>query len=300
MADRSQTARLSTVTAVTAMQIACEQAGLDPADAELMRLGENALYVLPVDGVVVRVARSVELVERVAREVRTAAWLAELDFPAVRLAAGLPQVIEADGRLVTFWELVPDTGQAATPADLGAILRDLHQLPTPPFDLPVFDPLIGVPRRLANAADVDPGDLAFLAELCDRLADEYRRLSFALPPGFIHGDAHRANLIVATDRVVIGDFEWVAIGPREWDLTPTVLAAQRFRLPASEYGDFVAAYGFDVTGWDGFPTMRAIRELTMTTWLMQNVAESSDIAAEFRMRVDSLREGDHARTWHAF
>ena len=38
----------------------------------------------------------------------------------------------------------------------------------------------------------------------------------------------------------------------------------------------------------------------MTTWIMQNVGESPEIAAEFALRVASLREGDRERAWHFF
>jgi hypothetical protein len=33
---------------------------------------------------------------------------------------------------------------------------------------------------------------------------------------------------------------------------------------------------------------------------MQNVGESPDVAAEFALRVSSLRERDFARAWHFF
>jgi hypothetical protein len=36
----------------------------------------------------------------------------------------------------------------------------------------------------------------------------------------------------------------------------------------TEYGQFAEAYGYDVTTWaDGFPVLRAIHEIKMTTWL---------------------------------
>jgi hypothetical protein len=38
-----------------------------------------------------------------------------------------------------------------------------------------------------------------------------------------------------------------------------------------QYADFVHAYGHDVMNWDGFPVIRAINELKMTTWLLQNI-----------------------------
>jgi hypothetical protein len=57
------------------------------------------------------------------------------------------------------------------------------------------------------------------------------------------------------------------------------------------YAGFVERYEFDVVGWSRFEVLCSIRELTMTTWLMQNVGHSTDIAAEFRTRIDSLRYG---------
>jgi hypothetical protein len=100
--------------------------------------------------------------------------------------------------------------------------------------------------------------------------------------------------------VVLLDFEAVAVGPREWDLVPTAVARERFRLSEEHYREFAATYGFDVRTWPGYPVLREIRELTMTTWLMQNVAESAAVAAEFALRVASLRERDTRRVWTAF
>jgi hypothetical protein len=100
--------------------------------------------------------------------------------------------------------------------------------------------------------------------------------------------------------VVLLDFEAVAVGPREWDLMPTAVARERFRLSEEHYREFADAYGFDVRTWAGYPVLREIRELTMTTWLMQNVGESAAAAAEFALRVASLRERDTRRVWTAF
>jgi thiamine kinase-like enzyme len=114
-----------------------------------------------------------------------------------------------------------------------------------------------------------------------------------------HGDAHTKNLLTDHGQVVLIDFEAAALGPREWDLLPTSIAVPRYGLPEQHYQEF-AAYGFDVRSWPGYPVLREIRELTMTTWIMQNVQESPQIAAEFALRVSSLREGDRDRAWHFF
>ena len=111
---------------------------------------------------------------------------------------------------------------------------------------------------------------------------------------------HTSNLHTDHGQVVLLDFEAVAVGPREWDLMPTAVARERFRLSEERYREFADAYCFDVRTWPGYPVLREIRELTMTTWLMQNVAESAAVAAEFALRVASLRERDTRRVWTAF
>ncbi|WP_433243491.1 hypothetical protein ACQPYK_39925 [Streptosporangium sp. CA-135522] len=42
------------------MRSACRTAGLDPAGAKLVRLGENAIYRLTTENVIVRIARGQE------------------------------------------------------------------------------------------------------------------------------------------------------------------------------------------------------------------------------------------------
>jgi len=99
---------------------------------------------------------------------------------------------------------------------------------------------------------------------------------------------------------ILGEIAAFAVGPREWDLLPTSIAVPRYGLPEQEYQEFAAAYGFDVRSWPGYPVLREIREMTMTTWIMQNVRESPQIAAEFAVRVASLRERDCERAWNFF
>ena len=64
-------------------------------------------------------------------------------------------------------------------------------------------------------------------------------------------------------------------GPREWDLLPTAIATERYGLKEAQYRQFAGTYGFDVRTWPGYPVLREIREVTITTWIMQNVGENS-------------------------
>jgi hypothetical protein len=81
---------------------------------------------------------------------------------------------------------------------------------------------------------------------------------------------------------------------------PTAVAVERYGLAEKRYEQFAATYGVDVRGWAGYPVLREVRQLTMTTWIMQNAGESAAAAAEFSLRVNSLRERDFARAWNTF
>ena len=283
----------------TTLNAVASMAGLDLDGADLIRLGENALFTLPSERVVVRIARSAQ-VERVETEVRVARWLAEQGYPAVRVAERLPQPVTVDGRLVTFWDLIDiSEGQVATYADLGRMLRAFHDLPAPSFPLPEFDPFTAVPARLAAPpAAASAEDVAFLVDLHTRLRAAYDSLAWPTPPGVIHGDAYRNNLIPARDgAVLLSDFELVAHGPREWDLAVNAMATERFGVPEQDYRAFADAYGRDVRDWDGYPVLRGARELTTVSWLLQITGHSPDLAAEFARRVTSIREGDWACVW---
>lgn len=285
--------------AARALAVASCEAGLDASGAQLIRMGENAIYSLPREAVVARIARSASLADRVLREVEVADWLAGHDFPAVRSAPDVKQGIEADGRLVTFWQLVAVTGEEPSVAALGHLLHDLHELPAPPFALPTFYPFSVVPSRLDHPGPAPAADVAFLRSRYEALLADYQALDFASPFGFIHGDAHRGNILMSPAGPLLSDFETVACGPREWYLTPTAMSVERFGLSVQDYAAFTHAYGADVRDSSVYPVLREIREITMTTWLMQLYQVSEQHAAEFRLRMDSLREGDHGRLWHA-
>ncbi len=284
---------------------ACSALGLDDGGAELIRFGQNAIYRLRHQPYVVRIARTADPAD-VRTEVRAARWLADMDFPATRLADldHIAQPVEVGGRLVTVWDLVRQGPDRPTMTDLGRILRGLHDLASPPdLELPLFEPFPNVPRRLALAPDsVSQADTEFLRRRSAELAGAYASLSFELPTGPIHGDAHPGNLMrTESGEVLIGDLECFAAGPREWDIA--LPAAYRYGfgwLTDPEYQAFVDVYGYDVAKATCFPVLRSIRELNMTAWLMQNVDENETIRAEFQRRMADLRDPDAPRRWRPF
>jgi Ser/Thr protein kinase RdoA (MazF antagonist) len=293
-------AGFSSTAVLPTLEDACAQAGLASDGAQLLRLGENAIYQLAADPVVVRIARSADRLPRVQRELCVARWLAASNVPAVRVCDEIGQPIVVNGHPVTFWRTVTGGDPVPSHIDLARLLAAFHKAPHCPCELASFDPLGPSHSRLANAGTVSQDDRDFLRARCTELNDELQHLEFALPRGPIHGDAHTRNLLTDHGQVVLIDFESSAVGPREWDLLPTAIGVERYGRPEHQYREFAAAYGFDVRTWPGYPVLREVRELTMTTWIMQNIGESAAVAAEFALRVTSLRERDFGRAWNFF
>lgn len=241
--------------AVPVLAEACALAGLASDGAELLRLGENAIYRLASEPVVVRIARSADRLGRVHKELSVANWLATGGVPAVRVREDIDQPLLVHGHPVSFWHAVTGGDREPTQADLARLLASFHALPDCPCDLPAFDPFGPSESRLAKASGVEGRDLKFLPTLCADLTEQFRDLVFVLRVGPIHGDARTRNLLVDRGQVVLSDFESDAIGPREWDL-PTAIAVERYGLAEDRYQQFAATYGFDVRRWPGYPVLR--------------------------------------------
>jgi hypothetical protein len=285
------------------LDAACAAAGLDAGGAELMRLGENAIFRLRSVPLVARIARTVDYLPDVETEVAAARWLESAGFPAVRLAGPAVQPVVADGRVVTFWELVSEGAEYGTAGELAVLLRRLHGLEPPAsLVLPELRPFARVDGRIAGA-DLAGDDREFLWGRLAELRAAYAGLEFVLPAGPVHGDANVGNVIRrASDGVaVLIDLDGFASGPREWDLMLTAMYFERFGWHTErEYAEFVAGYGFDVLGWPGYPVLRSVRELLMVAWLAQNTREDPRIAAEAAKRIGDLRAGDGRRDWAPF
>jgi aminoglycoside phosphotransferase (APT) family kinase protein len=300
MTETNHADRFTSAEARATLEEACQDAGLRSAGAELMRLGENAIFRLAHDPLVVRIARSLDVLADARKEVAVASWLRDAGLPAAE-AAKCAQPIIARGRPVTFWKLIDDSGTQATIADLGAILHRLHALPVPAgLTLPELDIFGRVAERI-DTADLAEADRSFPADRLSSLQAQYQDMRFELPQSAVHGDAHQSNLIKRPDgAVILIDFERFAYGHPETDLSMTATEYLIGWHTDEEYAAFTRAYGHDVMDWGGFPVLRAINELKMTTWLMQNTGESDHIADEFRTRLASLHDSDAPRDWQPF
>jgi len=283
------------------LRTACAEVGLRCVDAELLRLGENALFRLTRLGIVARIARTMNFWEDVKKEVSVARWLSSRGFPAAQALDGR-QPIVANGHPVTFWYYIE--GRPGAKSDiqkLGQVLRRLHAIPAPAeFTLP-SEEILGRVKRRIDAAPVSDADKNFLFCRCEELDRELRTLKFPLSPGPTHGDAHIKNLMIRRGKPVLIDFERFFWGQPEWDLALTATECKTAGWWTDrEYENFANAYGYDVTSWAGFSVLRSTHELKMTTWIMQNVKESSEIADEYTIRMRTIRGGKRVRSWQPF
>jgi hypothetical protein len=132
---------------------------------------------------VVKVAASSLVGDRIPNVLRVTRWLEVEGFLAVRLVHDLDKNPRAP-------VATPQPSGTASPPDsppptggvLARLARRLHDLPAPP-GLPPWDPIRSIRRRLADADGPNPADLAFLADRSDAIEAEMTTLNPARPHG---------------------------------------------------------------------------------------------------------------------
>jgi hypothetical protein len=269
------------------------------AGAELLRLHSNALFVLPGRKVLVRIATNPDALRRIASSVRVTRWLAVGGFPCVVPAEVDGQPLVIHGHVVSFWRYV-EAGPLPGAGEMGGILRRLHTCPSPVGVDRLTDPLRCVARAVETACEAVPRDhLDWLADRIAELRLTWEKMEFPRPPGLIHGDAHPNNLMRdSSGRAILGDWDHVAVGPREWDLMQIHYMHRRFGyVTAQQLDEFAHAYGWDIREWPGLGLLVAIRELNGLSAYIRTASAKEFSRQELALRVDSLRKGDSATRW---
>lgn len=274
----------------------CAAVGLDSRGARLVRFVNNGVFWLREHPVIVRIVLAPSFSYRAVNVVEAARWLAEHDIPAVRLLPGVQQPVRAGGHLATLWQAVPESGPEPGGEELAGLLRQVHSLP-PPSTLPCWQPMEDVRRRLCDAEELDPEDRYFLEQRCDDIEGRLETLSFPLPRGVVHGDAHLGNLIAGAEGVLLCDLDSLCVGPPEWDLTPMAVGRLRMGHPPERYERLAEFYGFDVTAWPGFQVLRDLRELKITISVLPILRSNPEIRGELRRRLNSMRAADTSVRW---
>src|SRR5690606_15999795 len=274
----------------------CARLDSHPRGATLLRFTNNAVYALGDRPVVVRIVGTPALSHRVGKVVEVAKHLERHAVPAVRLVGEVDQPVRVGDYLATVWHRVPDVGRRAEPAELAELLRALHAAGAPE-GVAEWAPLEDVRVRIAAAPELSESDRAFLSDRCDELDALLAKLEFPLAGTLVHGDAHAGNVIVGPDGPVLCDFDSACAGPPEWDLTPVAVGCLRLGDPPSWQRALADGYGFDVTTWEGFEVLRAVRELKLATSVLPIAGRDDRVRAELHRRIADLRSGDVHRQW---
>lgn len=261
---------------------------------------DNAMvHVLPL-GQVARIGAGPSHRDRLARELALAVWLADRGVPVARPAPSpaLPQLAVIDGRPVTWWSYLPST-TPGSPADLGALLRALHDQPEPWPDLPRLDPWARVAHQIeAASAALQAADVNRLGEHWALLQGEWDRSGLAdAEPVVVHGDAYTGNTLMVDGRAVLLDFEDAALGPREWDLAAV---AGSFRLgwtsPAA-FAAFRSAYGAMIPSLGELDLLSRIILFRRCCWLASRTGREPALVPAARQRVSTLHLAPEDRGW---
>lgn len=292
------TTAFTTERALQVYELTRQELELPDADAEVIRIGENAL--IRSHPFIVRIARAADAYADACKEVAVSDWLTSAGIRASR-TSDHKQPLMVAGHPVTVWRHLDSEGRKATAHELAALLASLHELPEDgrPQSLPDFDLFDRVDARLAHP-DAPADAVAYLRDELVRLRAEYAALSYPSNQSAIHGDAHVQNVMVTPEGCVLIDFERFGIGHPEDDLAVTATEHTVGWHTDADYGAFCDEYGRDVTEWAGFETLRRVNLLKITSWLMQNVGNSPDIREEFDVRLATLRDGTAPRPWQPF
>jgi hypothetical protein len=170
--------------------------------------------------------------------------------------ACVPAVSTVHG-VVTVSRRVPG-GTAVTWSEVGTALRRFHD-ENGGKPVPAWAPLS---RLAAQVTSLPAVQAEVLLTARDVLLAALSGVRSELGYDTIHGDVSPSNVLRDGRAVTLIDLDWVARGPREYDLAS---ASRRFRageIDRATYRSFCRAYGHDVLGWEGLPLMDRVADLS--------------------------------------
>ncbi|MFJ1936600.1 phosphotransferase [Kitasatospora sp. NPDC088160] len=231
--------------------------GLDPTGAQPLQPEHDHVYRLPHAGAVAKVHGPSTSRRDALRQRRAARWLRSKGIATPRPAGIHVNPIQCDSPLgplqVTFADDLGDT--PTTPGQLGALLRKLHSLDSPDFELPVFDPFKRVADRIEAlpAAVLPSRERTRLHRFLATARTAWQALEWPDHGGLLHGDVGPATSILAPSGApTLIDLETLSVGgPCLWDAAAISWRRDVFGAPSREHAEFTAEYGIDASRYDG-------------------------------------------------
>jgi hypothetical protein len=231
-------------------------AALDAARPELPPLPAVPTVISALTTVVLRAGdRAVKVYPAGTDAGHLEALRAALSGIATVVAWDAAPVVTPHG-VVTVMPWVSVDGPLTWPA-VGALLRKFHDA-TSSVAVAPWAPLSRLEGQVAGL----PAEQA--AVLLGARAELLAALDSAgsvLGTGVLHGDVSLDNALSTADGPRFIDADWVACGPREYDLASAARRLAQGEISASTYAAFCDAYGHDVRSWPGLPLMDRIAEL---------------------------------------
>ncbi|GIJ19809.1 phosphotransferase [Micromonospora lutea] len=294
------TGRFTEEAMTDAMRQIAAHLAVPAGDARLLQLTNNAVFALPEAQLVIRIARTHRLHDRVAKVIELARWFALINAPTIRLAPAASEPLVVGDLLASVWTYIPPTPPAPTVNELGQVLREFHAHGTPPLPLAPWDPVGDARRRIADAEGLAENDRDYLLDWCNRLEPRVSDLRQRAAGGLVHGDAHVGNLLRdPSGLVVLCDFDATCVGPWQVDLAAVAVGEARFG-GSGLHAALAAAYGHDVTTDPDWPLLREARELKMIAAAAPLLASSEAVAAEFATRLRSIKSDEPDAQWTPF
>ncbi|WP_460706492.1 phosphotransferase [Myceligenerans halotolerans] len=288
-----------------ALAAVCAQRDLPYEDALLVHHYSNAVFALPAAGTVVRFTTSAHTGATIwTTQTAVSRLIHEYGFPATAPLDGVHPVHLANGLTASFWEYYPQPAIAHlfAAADLARLVRRLHDVSDVGIALPAWEPLTSLRGELARRVQF-PGltgtEASWLRDEVAVVSQRIAETTWQLGSGVIHADAWAGNLLWNADQPILGDWDGLAVGPREIDLIPTWHAAIRYGRTGQWVREFQDVYGHDLATNESFELLLHMRDLVQLTGPLRRAADSPKHLDVLRQRIDAIRADDRSARWVA-
>jgi hypothetical protein len=217
-----------------------------------------------------------------------------------------PNVVATAWGEVGFWEWL-DEGHV-TAREWGATTAAFHRAGLPIHHRArAYEPMRVFSARIQRARELTShsGHPLFGAHrlvrsfesALENAAEVAQDATVAARKSLIHGDNQPPNLMLASGRPVLNDFERLASGPLAVDLSAVVLGVQHYNYSPNVATDFLDGYGANAPTLENALPYARIRELSGTIIAMIQAGDSPEMEREMLARIPSIGTPGEGEPW---